>query len=56
MAARIPDLAEIAAFRNLLIHGYAAVDHPRVWRIVQESLPGLRAVVAALLDERGTKA
>lgn len=56
LAARIPDLAQIVAFRNLLIHGYAAVDHPRVWRIVQESLPRLRAAVATLLDEIGNTA
>lgn len=30
LAARIPDLREIIAFRNLLIHGYAAVEHDRV--------------------------
>lgn len=53
IAASIPDLALIVAFRNVLIHGYAVVEHPRVWRIVQESLPPLRAKVAALLDELG---
>ena len=53
LAASIPDLAQIVAFRNVLIHGYAAVEHPRVWRIIQESLPPLRAKVAALLDELG---
>ncbi len=36
-----------------MIHGYAVVEHPRVWRIIQESLPPLRAKVAALLDELG---
>ena len=30
LADRIPGLAQIVAFRNLLIHGYATVDHPRV--------------------------
>ncbi len=53
LARRIPDVRDIVAFRNILIHGYAAVDHVRVWRIAQESLPGLRAVVAELLDELG---
>ncbi|MFA7242559.1 MAG: HepT-like ribonuclease domain-containing protein [Sulfuricellaceae bacterium] len=53
LAAHIPDLARIVAFRNMLIHGYAAVDHPRVWRVVQESLPELHTVVARLLDESG---
>ncbi|MCU0972295.1 MAG: DUF86 domain-containing protein [Gammaproteobacteria bacterium] len=53
LAGRIPGLPLIVAFRNLLIHGYAAVDHQRVWRIVNESLPALRSAVAALLDELG---
>jgi uncharacterized protein with HEPN domain len=54
LARRIPEYAEIIAFRNLLIHGYAAVDHERVWRIAQTSLPGLRTFVTALLDELGS--
>ena len=53
LAASIPDLPRIVAFRNVLIHGYAVVEHPRVWRIIQESLPPLRAKVAALLDALG---
>jgi uncharacterized protein with HEPN domain len=51
LAHRIPDMRDVIAFRNVLIHGYAGVDHRRVWRIAQESLPGLRAAVAALLEE-----
>jgi uncharacterized protein with HEPN domain len=53
LARRVPDFRDIIAFRNLLIHGYAVVDHDDVWDAVQTSLPGLRAVVAALLDELG---
>ncbi|MDE8347644.1 MAG: DUF86 domain-containing protein [Acidocella sp.] len=53
IASRIPDLARAVAFRNLLIHGYATVDDPTVWRTTQEDLPGLRAVVAGLLTELG---
>ena len=44
---------EIIAFRNLLIHGYAVVEHTRVLKIVETSLPGLQACVADLLDELG---
>lgn len=51
LAARIPDLKEIVAFRNLLIHGYAVVEHARVLAIARSSLPDLRSVVAALLVE-----
>jgi uncharacterized protein with HEPN domain len=53
LAARIPDLTRAVAFRNLLIHGYAAVDDATVWRTTQEDLPGLRAHVASLLEELG---
>ena len=53
LAKRIPDLREIIAFRNLLIHGYAVVEHTRVLKIVETSLPGLKACVADLLDEFG---
>jgi uncharacterized protein with HEPN domain len=51
LAQRIPDIRDIVAFRNLLIHGYAVVQHDRVWRVIEASLPDLRATVAALLDE-----
>ena len=50
---RVPDLRNIIAFRNLLIHGYAVVKHERVLRIARDSLPNLRACVTVLLDELG---
>jgi uncharacterized protein with HEPN domain len=53
LARRIPDIRDIIAFRNVLIHAYAVVEHDRVWRIAEASLPGLRVAVAALLDELG---
>jgi uncharacterized protein with HEPN domain len=51
LAARIPELSKIVAFRNQLIHGYAAVDNPVVWNIAQKSLPRLLSVVEDLLRE-----
>ena len=51
LAARVPDVRDVIAFRNVLIHGYATIDHRRVWHVIQESLPGLRAAVTALLGE-----
>ncbi len=48
---RIPDYLQIIAFRNVLIHGYDALNHNRVWQIVQENLPSLHSQVLALLDE-----
>lgn len=48
LAQRVPDIREIIAFRNLLIHGYAQVDPARVWRAVEENLPQLRKMLAEL--------
>jgi uncharacterized protein with HEPN domain len=53
LATRIPNCAQIIAFRNILIHGYAAIQQERVWRVVEVSLPELRRSVALLLDELG---
>jgi len=39
LATRIPDLPQIVAFRNQLIHGYATVRAETVWHIAQHSLP-----------------
>ena len=53
LAARIPDLSQIVAFRNQLIHGYATVKVGTVWNVMQNALPPLLAAVQALLDELG---
>jgi uncharacterized protein with HEPN domain len=51
LASQIPDLQEVVAFRNILIHGYAIVDIDRIWRVIHGSLPELRKAVDRLLDE-----
>jgi len=53
LAQRVPHLREIIGFRNVLVHGYAAVDQRRVWRIIETSLPNLHATVSLLLAELG---
>jgi len=53
LATRIPDLAQIVAFRNQLIHGYARVNAATVWNISQQALPPLLDAVQGLLDELG---
>ena len=50
-AERIPDVPQIIAFRNVLIHGYASVNDLTVWRTIEESLPTLYETVTRLLDE-----
>jgi uncharacterized protein with HEPN domain len=46
-----PDLPQIVAFRNQLIHGYATVNVGTVWNIAQNALPSLLDAVQSLLDE-----
>ena len=48
-AQKVPNLRQIIAFRNVLIHGYATVDPARVWRVIEDNLPPLRAALATLL-------
>jgi uncharacterized protein with HEPN domain len=49
----VSNLREIIGFRNVLIHGYAAVNDARVWQITETSLPDLHKAVSALLAELG---
>ena len=53
MAQKVPDLRQIIAFRNVLIHGYATVDPARVWRVIEDNLPPLRAALASILAAPG---
>lgn len=48
LAARIPDLPRVIAFRNVLIHAYATVDDRLVWDVVEQELPTLRSAIAKL--------
>lgn len=51
VAAAIPELARIVAFRNILIHGYASVDNKLVWGVLEGKLPALRSVLDNLLKQ-----
>lgn len=42
---------QIVGTRNRLIHGYDAVDHDVLWRIVRDELPGLLERLEALVAE-----
>ena len=55
IAQKIPDLSQIVAFRNLLIHGYAAVDHSTVWETLQSQVPALRNRVDEVLGGTADK-
>lgn len=56
LVVTISDHAQIIAFRNVLVHGYAAVDETVVWSIIDEKLPGFLLEVNQLLDDLGTRA
>jgi len=51
LAATIPDLPRIVAFRNVLIHGYATVDSRLVWGVVEGKLAELLAPLTHLLGD-----
>ena len=53
LAAGLPELPQIIAFRNQIIHGYATVNHSTVWNVIQNSLPLLLANVQVLLHDLG---
>jgi uncharacterized protein with HEPN domain len=49
--ARIPEGDLIVAFRNVLAHGYASLDHRRVYDIAATRVTKLQAVLEQLLAE-----
>jgi uncharacterized protein with HEPN domain len=44
---RTPDIPwhQIAAFRNVLIHGYMGIKLDRVWNVIENELPNLKEAV-----------
>ena len=48
---RIPDGDLIVAFRNVLAHGYAALDHRRVYEAATAKAPELLRTLEGLLTE-----
>lgn len=51
VAERIPGLAEIIGFRNVLIHAYDIVDRDAVWKAITVEIPVLVASVSGLLAD-----
>lgn len=49
--AKITDYRRIIALRNILVHGYARVDHRVVWNIIEHPLSTLLGEVDALMRE-----
>ena len=53
LAGQVANLHEIIGVRNILIHGYASIDHARVWMIAVELVPELKCVIADMLWKLG---
>lgn len=51
LASQVPDLRRIIAFRNLLIHGYAAVDDRLVWEVATDRVAELIVALDRLLGD-----
>lgn len=53
LKARWPlvEWSQIAAFRNVLVHGCLGVDLEQVWKITQADVPALRKNVELMLRE-----
>lgn len=49
LAGKVAELRRIIAFRNILVHGYAAVDYDTVWGLIRDKLPELQTNLKRLL-------
>lgn len=49
-AEQVSEYRRIIAFRNILIHGYAELDHRIVWEVATLKVPVLATQVRALLE------
>lgn len=49
LAATISEPSRIVGFRNVLIHGYHAIDDSVVWDVIQNKLPILHREINAAL-------
>jgi uncharacterized protein with HEPN domain len=49
----VKDLSQIIAFRNVLVHGYASINHKTVWGVLENDLNLLKQQVENLLAKYG---
>ena len=50
LAEKLTEYRRIIAFRNILIHAYAAIDDRIVWGVIEGKLPRLRLEATQLLS------
>ena len=46
------DFPQMIAFRNIVVHGYEAIDDAIVWGIVQNEVPRLLSAAGEEIDKR----
>jgi uncharacterized protein with HEPN domain len=51
-ASSVPEVRQIIAFRNQIIHGYDLIDEAIVWGIVVRKLPELLAHVRSKMSDQ----
>lgn len=51
LETQIPDARQIIDFRNILVHGYYAIEHETVWGVLQKDLPVLTKQIDWLLNK-----
>jgi len=51
VASQIGEYRRIIAFRNILIHGYAEIDHRIVWNVLELKLPVVLRQASSLLGD-----
>lgn len=47
------DWRAISGLRNVIVHNYLGVNLQRIWEIVEQNLPDLKADTAAILHDLG---
>jgi len=47
----LPDVESVIGFRNVIAHGYDAIDDRRVWDTIETELPTLLSHIRALIAE-----
>lgn len=50
-ATSLGNYPQIIAFRNIVVHGYDIIEHPIVWGVIQNEVPGLLTAVRKGISE-----
>jgi uncharacterized protein with HEPN domain len=52
-AEKLPEWRQIISFRNILVHGYRAIDHRIVYSIASKEVPSLIEVINLMIAQHG---